>query len=254
MALKRVVCRSVLALIVLGWGGARGFAQTNETSPPRTSDSETDFCREELGDRSFDLRGLALIYCEPPPGVAVSLRGVHTTARPVFYGAVPAAWIGAAISPNPSLGAAAYRLTASQSLTYGLVVGIKHAVGRPRPYVDHPLGARAERHERPLPGDAHLSFPSGHASLSAALVTSWSLSHPRWYVIGPGVLWASGVTLSRVYLGVHYPSDVLAGAVLGTGVALLVHQFRKTITPSPLRAPAGSPRLQGLPVVLRVQF
>lgn len=252
--MKRVVHGAVLLLIVLGWGGAQGFAQTTETLPSRTSESEMDFCRKELDPRSFDLRGLALVYCESPPGGALPLRGAHRTARPVFYGAVPAAWLGAALIQDPSAGAAAYRLTASQGLTYGLVVGIKHAVGRPRPYVDHSLDARAERHERPRPGDSHLSFPSGHAGLSAALVTSWSLSHPRWYVIGPGVLWASGVTLSRVYLGVHYPSDVLAGAVLGTGVALLVHQFRTMITPSPLRRSSGPQGLQGLPLVLRVQF
>jgi membrane-associated phospholipid phosphatase len=120
--------------------------------------------------------------------------------------------------------------------------------------VDRPLEPRAERHDPPAPGDARLSFPSGHASLSAALATSWSLSHPRWYVIGPGALWATGVALSRVHLGVHYPSDILAGIILGVGVAVLVDQLRRTVTPSPFRASPATQGLQAPPLVLRVQF
>ena len=74
-------------------------------------------------------------------------------------------------------------------------------------------------------------MPSGHAALSFALVTSWSLSHPRWYVIAPGAVWASSVAVSRVWLGVHYPTDILAGAAIGAGVALLVYLVREIITP-----------------------
>ncbi|PSQ74248.1 MAG: PAP2 family protein [Bacteroidetes bacterium QH_7_64_110] len=183
---------------------------------------------------SLDVRGLGLVYCTTTPGLTAPLRGAHATARPVFYGAVPAAWIGAGISQDPSLVAAAYRLTVTQGLTLGLVVGTKHAVGRSRPYVDHPLAARADRHTPPAPGEAYLSFPSGHTGLSAALVTSWSLSYPRWYVIGPGALWATGVALSRVYL--------------------LVHQLRRLVTPPSLRASSGAQQVRAAPLVLRIQF
>jgi membrane-associated phospholipid phosphatase len=245
---------SVLLLIVLVWGGAEACAQTRDSSPSSASAPETRFCATEPADRSLDARGLALVYCTPHPGVTAPLQGAHATARPVFYGAVPAAWVGAGITQDPSAIAAAYRLTLTQGLTYGIVLGVKHAVGRPRPYVHRPLTARAKRHNPPAPGDAHLSFPSGHASLSAALVTSWSLSHPRWYVIGPGALWATGITLSRLQLGVHYPSDVLAGAVLGVGMAVLVDQLRKSITPPPFRTSPATQGLHAPPLVLRVQF
>lgn len=249
---QRRVCTSVLLLIVLVWGGAESRAlHAQDTSP---SNSETRFCADGSADGSLDGRGLALVYCTSSRGVTVPLRGAHATARPLFYGAVPAAWAGAAITQDQSAVAAAYRLTLAEGVTYGLVMGLKHTVGRPRPYVDRSLEARAARHDPPAPGDAHLSFPSGHASLSAALVTSWSLSHPRWYVVAPGALWAAGVALSRVHLGVHYPSDILAGAVLGVGVAVLVDQLRQHVTPSPFR---GAPAAQGLhapPLVLRVQF
>ncbi len=254
MAVQRGARGSVLLLIVLVWGGAESRAQTQPSTSSAASNPETRFCANESADRSLDARGLALVYCTTHPGVTVPLRGAHASAYPVFFGAVPAAWAGAGLSQSQYAVAAAYRLTLTQGLTYGLVLGAKHAVGRPRPYVHRPLEARAERHDPPAPGDAHLSFPSGHAGVSAALVTSWSLSHPQWYVIGPGALWATGVALSRVYLGVHYPSDILAGVVLGVGVALLVHQLRRSVTPSPLRAPSGAQRLRAPPLVLRVRF
>lgn len=249
--MQKVVRGSFLLLILLVWGGAEGRAQPAGVAP--VSASQDPFCAASP-HRSFDQRGLALVYCDPPLRVSRSLEGAHATARPVFYGAVPAAWLGAVGTNAQSAVAAAYRLTLTQGLTYGLVVGAKHAIGRSRPYVDLALRARTDRHNPPAPGDAHLSFPSGHAGLSAALATSWSLSYPRWYVIGPSALWATGVALSRVYLGVHYPSDVLAGAALGVGVALLVHQLRALITPPALRGPSGMQQGSGVPVVVRLQF
>ena len=253
---QRGIGGSVLLLVVLIWGGGEGRALAQQQSLPSSPpSSEPRFCADAASaHRSLDVRGLALVYCTTTPGLIAPLRGAHATARPVFYSAVPAAWVRAGITQDQSSVAAAYRLTLTQGLTLGLVVGTKHAVGRSRPYVDHPLAARADRHTPPAPGEAHLSFPSGHTGLSAALVTSWSLSYPRWYVIGPGALWATGVALSRVYLGVHYPSDVLAGAVLGIGLALLVHQLRGFVTPPSLRASSGAQQVRAAPLVLRIQF
>ncbi len=68
---------------------------------------------------------------------------------------------------------------------------------------------------------AHASFPSGHATTAFALAALLALLYPRW---AAGFLaLAALIGLSRVVLGAHFPSDVLAGAALGTGVALIVH-------------------------------
>jgi len=73
------------------------------------------------------------------------------------------------------------------------------------------------------------SFPSGHASLAFATATSLSMAYTKWYIIAPSFAWASAVSYSRMALGVHYPSDVLAGAIIGSGSAYLCYKLNKWI-------------------------
>lgn len=223
------------------------FVRAGQAQP---SDGETSFCRDkELRTVSLDTRGLGTLYCSTPPVLARPLIIIHRSARPVFFGAVPLAWAGTLLREGDDV-SDAYRLTLAQGTTYGLVLGMKYTVGRPRPYVRRLLDSRSAHYGRTGSGENYTSFPSGHAAVSAALVTSWGLSHPEWYVVGPGALWAAGVSLSRLHLGVHYPSDVLAGTVLGVGVAILVHQARGILTPDAIQSGTGAPT----PLTLRMRF
>lgn len=111
----------------------------------------------------------------------------------------------------------------TQVLTYGVALGVKAATNTPRPFRAFPDCIRG--YQDPL----GTSFPSGHAAGSAALATTLSLRYPHWYVITPSVVYALATGISRLHLGVHYLSDVLAGYLLGTGVAILVHTLRNTL-------------------------
>jgi membrane-associated phospholipid phosphatase len=73
------------------------------------------------------------------------------------------------------------------------------------------------------------SFPSGHTSSAFSTATSISLMYHRWYVVVPAYTYAASIGYSRMYLGVHYPSDVLAGALLGSGTAYLNWKLNKAL-------------------------
>jgi len=107
-------------------------------------------------------------------------------------------------------------LVASTFITTALKVTIK----RPRPFKADPYIVQAS-------SGGSTSFPSGHTSEAFATATSLYMAYPKWYVAAPAFTWASLVGYSRMYLGVHYPSDVLAGAVVGAGSAWLMNKANK---------------------------
>ena len=106
---------------------------------------------------------------------------------------------------------------ASLAVNTALTVGLKYAVGRERPYDRYPGVLQV-----PYP-EGSPSMPSGHTSLAFATATSLTLKYPKWYVAVPCYAWACSVGYSRMNLGVHYPTDVLAGAVLGAGSAYVTY-------------------------------
>jgi membrane-associated phospholipid phosphatase len=97
---------------------------------------------------------------------------------------------------------------------------VKVTIGRQRPVIeDHPALARAP---------TKLSFPSAHASSSVAAATALGRVEPRarpcLYTL------AAAICIGRPYLGMHYPSDVLAGVVLGVGIGSVVPGLGKPPT------------------------
>jgi undecaprenyl-diphosphatase len=93
------------------------------------------------------------------------------------------------------------------SLELPLYKLVKHLIKR-----DRPCEALADVHRRIVPSD-RFSFPSGHTA--AAFVMAVLIAHFFPLLTVPAVGWAVLVGLSRIYLGVHYPTDILAGMGLG---------------------------------------
>ena len=161
--------------------------------------------------RDLDARALALVY-----------GGAHGRLGPAM---IALTWLGsgwAALALVPLIGwrrtrrfATALALAVAAQAT--CVWALKLAVGRVRPWIALGLSA-------PIGAPRDGSFPSGHASgsfcvavfVAVALPAVWP--SPAWRVrsvTAATIALASFVAVSRVYLGAHFPSDVLAGALTG---------------------------------------
>jgi membrane-associated phospholipid phosphatase len=109
-------------------------------------------------------------------------------------------------------------------LVNGIVTtGLKWSIHRERPFNAYPNEITK------YGSGGSYSFPSGHTSTAFAFATSMSLNYPKWYVIAPCYAYACTVGYSRMYLGVHYPSDVLAGALVGSACAVGTHYLMKWV-------------------------
>lgn len=107
-------------------------------------------------------------------------------------------------------------------INLGITTALKYTINRSRPFETYPDIIKKADAGSP-------SFPSGHTSGAFATATALSLAYPEWYVIIPSFTYAGAVGYSRMYLGVHYPSDVLAGAILGAGSAYLTFKVNQML-------------------------
>ena len=108
---------------------------------------------------------------------------------------------------------------------------LKVAIERNRPPLSRPVP------EPLLEAPSTYSFPSGHATVSFACATVLALAVPRlrWPLFALAAL----ISFSRVYVGVHYPFDVLAGALLGVAIAIALRMLAAALRRSAPRMRQG---------------
>lgn len=102
---------------------------------------------------------------------------------------------------------------------FGVVDLIRFFYHRTRPFIDHSVNR--------LIANNNFSFPSGHAALFFAMATAIYFYNKKW----GGWFFAAAILmgLSRIIAGVHYPSDIIGGAVIGVLTAFLIFYFSKNL-------------------------
>ncbi|MFC7449791.1 bifunctional phosphatase PAP2/diacylglycerol kinase family protein [Rhodococcus daqingensis] len=174
-----------------------------------------------------------------PLAPLASDRGLRALSRAADHGVL---WFGISAGliviggrPRRAAVRGLLSLSGASALTNGV---LKPALPRRRP----PLGWVARhRQARRIPSSS--SFPSGHAASAAAYVTGVSLESPATAAVLAPV--AAAVAYSRVHIGVHWPSDVVVGAAVGGGIALLTRRWWavRTEEPATLGPPAVAPEV-----------
>lgn len=171
-------------------------------------------------DLTYQLNTIESSFVRTSSGVVSDALMPLSIAAPVVLYGYGVLGLGEGCMTNRVAAQSGVQIAATMGATYLVTLGLKAAFDRDRPYQAYPDCITNYR------TDADGSMPSGHSAGAAALATSLSLRYPQWYVIVPSVTYALWTGFSRMNLGMHYLSDVLAGYAIGAGVALGIHALR----------------------------
>lgn len=178
------------------------------------------FYANTLHSQNWDINILKEINIERNTSFDNSFKVITESATPISIG-LPLLGYGIGLIKRDSvLKSHSFMIGVSVITAVGLTTVLKYTIQRERPFKTYP-----EIHKITLGGSP--SFPSGHTTEAFALATSLSLACPKWYVVAPAYTWATAVGYSRMHLGVHYPSDVFVGALIGAGSAYLSFKVKK---------------------------
>lgn len=165
--------------------------------------------------QSNDLKWLDKINSSPNASADKAWKFVSNSVTPVSLMTPVSMFVVGHVTHNKELKLKSYKTGVSLLVAGAISSTLKITVQRQRPFTTYPdiIYQKTEV--------GSYSFPSGHTNFAFATATSLTLAFPKWYVIVPAYSYAAAVGYSRMYLGVHYPSDVLAGALIGAGSSLL---------------------------------
>lgn len=139
-------------------------------------------------------------------------------------------------APEDSVAAAAAIVWAPLAAAVAVLVNvpIRGFVERPRPFYDH------DGLEVLVEGKTDFSFVSDHSTMAMAIAVGLFIANKRFGLAAIALALAEG--FCRVYMGVHYPTDVVGGFALGTAVALLLAPVALALLTPLASAVARSPR------------
>lgn len=179
--------------------------------------------QNKLFAQNVEVEILQAIHETRTPTGTIIMKGFSTSAY-VLSIAFPLAELTYGLAArNRNFTVSGLQASAGIILATGLSVGLKYIIGRPRPYDRYPFLIS------PLQLESTYSLPSGHSVSAFATATTLALQYRKWYVAVPAFLWAGTVAYSRMYLGVHYPTDVLAGLLLGVVSAYFTYKMQQKL-------------------------
>lgn len=147
---------------------------------------------------------------------------LSSTSKYISVGVPVGYFVAGLIHDNKQLKQKAAYTAAAILLNTATTTLLKNVVKRERPY-------NTFRGIFPDKIESDFAFPSGHTSSAFATATSLAITTKKWYIAVPALAWSTGVGYSRIYLGQHYPSDVIMGALVGSSSALICHWASKQL-------------------------
>lgn len=174
--------------------------------------------------QNTDLKLLQTLNAKEYRNWDAGMNGVSFSVYPVMPITVGGIWINGYLKKDKQIKRDAFKSATSIGLAIAISTSLKYIVNRTRPYTEFP-NEIIKRGEDSGP----YSFPSGHTTAAFSTATALSLTYKKWEVIIPSIVYAGFVGYSRMRLGMHYPSDVLGGAIIGVGSGFLIWRLDKLI-------------------------
>ncbi len=181
-------------------------------------------CTQSLCDSSgfgFDPR--FVMCCNRVEETKTLSRTVSATMIPLALGLPAGFYAYGTLAADREAAITGITMACADVGALALTFAVKNIVRRERPYTSYPRCVSAE------PEIDRFSFPSGHACGAAVMATYLGLRYPKWFVIAPASGYALYTFYARMNLGVHYPSDILVGALVGSVVGILAYEVQDAI-------------------------
>lgn len=175
----------------------------------------------EYPSQNTDLRILKACNAGNLPMWDKTMEGITHSVYPVMPLTVGGIWLYGWKKKDKEMMRNGIKSGLAIGMAGGITIILKKIINRPRPFVTYPNDVTQRTKTGPY------SFPSGHSTAAFATATALSLSTKKWEIAAPSFAYAALVAYSRMRLGVHYPSDVLAGSVIGIGSGFIVWQADK---------------------------